>query len=96
MYAIFNHKGKQYKVSKNDFLKLPKISDLKKNTPKGEFVVIVAPNQQVEVEKPYISIIKNLILKNFSNKDIVDLIKPISTDSKKEIYKIVLSIRQGE
>ena len=31
MYAIFNHKGKQYKASKNDFLKLPKSSDLKKN-----------------------------------------------------------------
>ena len=31
MYAIFNHKGKQYKVSKDDFLKLPKSSDLKKN-----------------------------------------------------------------
>ena len=72
------------------------ISDLKKNTPKGEFVIIVAPNRHVEIEKPYISIIKRLILKNFSNKDIVDLIKSISTDSKKEIYKIVLSIRQGE
>ena len=31
MYAIFNHKGKQYKASKNDFLKLPKSCDLKKN-----------------------------------------------------------------
>ena len=31
MYAIFNHKGKQYKVSKDDVLKLPKSSDLKKN-----------------------------------------------------------------
>ena len=31
MYVIFNHKGKQYKVSKGDFLKLPKSSDLKKN-----------------------------------------------------------------
>ena len=72
------------------------IFDLKKNTPKGEFVIIVAPNRQAEIEKPYISIIKRLILKNFSNKDIVDLIKSISTDSKKEIYKIVLSIRQGE
>ena len=72
------------------------IFDLKKNTPKGEFVIIVAPNRQIEIEKPYISIIKRLILKNFSNKDIVDLIKSISTDSKKEIYKIVLSIRQGE
>ena len=72
------------------------IFDLKKNTPKGEFVIIVAPNRHVKIEKPYISIIKRLILKNFSNKDIVDLIKSISTDSKKEIYKIVLSIRQGE
>ena len=31
MYAVFNHKGKQYKASKNDFLKLPKSCDLKKN-----------------------------------------------------------------
>ena len=31
MYAIFNHKGKQYKVSKDNLLKLPKLSDLKKN-----------------------------------------------------------------
>ena len=72
------------------------IFDLKKNTPKGEFVIIVAPNRHIEIEKPYISIIKQLILKNFSNKDIVDLIKSISTDSKKEIYKSVLSIRQDE
>ena len=72
------------------------IFDLKKNTPKGEFVIIVAPNHHIEIEKPYISIIKRLTLKNFSNKDIVDLIKSISTDSKKEIYKTVLSIRQGE
>ena len=72
------------------------IFDLKKNKPKGEFVIIVAPNRHIEIEKPYISIIKRLILKKFSNKDIVDLIKSISTDSKKEIYKIVLSIRQGE
>ena len=72
------------------------ILDLKTNVTKGEFVIIVAPNQHIETEKPYISIIKSLILKNFSNKDIVDLIKLISSDSKKEIYKIVLSIRQDE
>ena len=70
--------------------------NLRKNAPKGEFVVIIAPNVRVKLEKPYISIIKSLILKNFSNKDIVDLVKSISSDSKKEIYKIVLSIRQGE
>ena len=72
------------------------IFNLRMNAPKGEFVVIIAPNERVKLEKPYISIIKRLILKNFSNKDIVDLIKDISTDSKKEIYKIVLSIRQDE
>ena len=31
MYVIFDHKGKQYKVSKGDILKLPRSSDLKKN-----------------------------------------------------------------
>ena len=72
------------------------ILDLKSKPPKGEFVIIVAINQHIEKEKPYISIIKSLILKNLSNKDIVDLIKLISSDSKKEIYKTVLSIRQDE
>ena len=72
------------------------IIDLISNSPKGEFVVIVAPYQHLESEKPYISMIKSLIHKNFSNKDIVDLIKLISSDPKKEIYKIVLSIRQDE
>ena len=72
------------------------ILDLKSKPPKGEFVVIVATNEHIEKEKPYISTIKSLILKNLSNKDIVDLIKSISSDSKKEIYKTVLSIRQDE
>ncbi len=30
MYAIFEHKDKQYKVTKGDVIKLPKVSDLKK------------------------------------------------------------------
>ena len=30
MYVIFEHKDKQYKVSKDDVIKLPKQSDLKK------------------------------------------------------------------
>ena len=70
------------------------IFDLKKNTPKGEFVIIVAPIGRNR-KTIYINH-KEVDPKNFSNKDIVDLIKSISTDSKKEIYKIVLSIRQGE
>ena len=70
------------------------IMDFEKNQPKGEFVVIVAPKQQISLDNNYQRVIEELIIKNFSNKDIVDLIKLISTDSKKEIYKNVLSIRQ--
>ena len=70
------------------------ISHFKKDKPKGEFVIIVAPREQIQFDKHYHRLIKELIIKNFSNKDIVNLIKLISTDSKKEIYKSVLSIRQ--
>ena len=70
------------------------ILDFEKKEPKGEFVVIVSPKQQMPLGSNYQRLIKELIIKNFSNKDIVDLIKLISTDSKKEIYKNVLSIRQ--
>ena len=31
MIAIFENRGKQYKATVGDFLKLPKISELKKN-----------------------------------------------------------------
>ena len=95
MVGLFREMTKIYETITHKSVK-EHISDFKTKIPKGEYVVIVAPNRHVELEKPYISIIKRLILKNFSNKDIVDLIKPISVDSKKEIYKIVLSIRQGE
>ena len=30
MYAIFEHKDKQYKVTKGDVIKIPKQADLKK------------------------------------------------------------------
>ena len=95
MVGLFREMTKIYETITHKSV-VEHIDELKKNTPKGEFVVIIAPNRHIEIEKPYISIIKRLILKNFSNRDIVDLIKPISIDSKKEIYKIVLSIRQNE
>ena len=95
MVGLFREMTKIYETVTHKRV-IEHIFDLKKNTPKGEFVVIVAPNHRAVPEKPYISIIKRLILENFSNKDIIELIKPISTDSKKEIYKTVLSIRQGE
>ena len=41
------------------------ILDLKTNVTKGEFVIIVAPNQHIETEKPYISIIKEFDPKKF-------------------------------
>ena len=64
------------------------------NQPKGEFVVIISPkNMNTVSEKDYLSTIEQLIDKNFSNKDIVEIVNIISRDSKKEIYKNVLSIR---
>ena len=85
--------NKIFKLSSGDIEAVKNVNLVIK---KGEFVIIIEPKQDTLIEKSYTTAIKNLILKEYSNKDIVDLIKPISTDSKKEIYKIVLSIRQGE
>ena len=66
------------------------------NPPKGEFVIIISPKSSYNTsETDYLKIIEGLIKKRFSNKDIVEIIKLISSDSKKEIYKNVLSIRHG-
>ena len=35
MYAIFEHKDKQYKVTKGDVIKIPKQADLKKGDNKN-------------------------------------------------------------
>ena len=64
--------------------------------PKGEFVIIISPKSSYNTsEADYLKIIERLINKRFSNKDIVEIIKLISSDSKKEIYKNVLSIRHN-
>ena len=56
MYVIFNHKGKQYKVSKNDFLKLPKLSDLKKNDTLTleDITLIKTENNDITIGTPII------------------------------------------
>ena len=56
MYAIFNHKWKQYKVSKNDFLKLPKLSDLKKNDTLTleDITLIKTENNDITIGTPII------------------------------------------
>ena len=64
------------------------------NAPKGEFVIIIGPGKNIESTNHYHEAITTLISKKLSNKDIVEVIKLFSTDSKKEIYKNVLSIRQ--
>jgi 16S rRNA (cytidine1402-2'-O)-methyltransferase len=64
--------------------------------PKGEFVLIVSPKSISKTsKKDYSIIIEQLIKKKFTNKDIVEFINIISSDSKKEIYKNVLSIRHS-
>ncbi len=60
MYAIFNHKGKQYKVSKNDFLKLPKLSDLKKNDTLTleDIILLKTDNDNISIGTPIIKDVK--------------------------------------
>ena len=60
MYAIFNHKGKQYKVSKNDFLKLPKISDLKKNDTLTleDIILLKTENDNISIGTPILKDVK--------------------------------------
>jgi len=66
------------------------------NKPKGEFVLIISPkaisNKQT---MDYLDIVENLISKKFTNKDIVEIINLFSSESKKEIYKNVLTIRHN-
>ncbi len=66
------------------------------NQPKGEFVLIISPKVDFnDSDDDYLPIIKNLILKKLTNKDIVEVINLLSKESKKEIYKNVLSIRHN-
>ena len=66
------------------------------NPPKGEFVIIISAKSTFKTsDTEYLKIIEQLIKKKFTNKDIVEVINLISSDSKKEIYKNVLSIRHS-
>ncbi len=70
------------------------ISFYEKNQPKGEFVLIISSKSISSHPKERLyEIIEDLISKKYTNKDIVEIIKLFSSESKKEIYKIVLSIR---
>ena len=66
------------------------------NKPKGEFVLIISPRDTSDNQKiDYLDIVEKLILKKFTNKDIVEIINLFSGESKKEIYKNVLTIRHN-
>ena len=66
------------------------------NPPKGEFVIIISAKSSFKTsDKDYLLVIEQLIKKKFTNKDIVAIVNLISSDSKKEIYKNVLSIRHS-
>ena len=60
MYAIFNHKGKQYKVSKDNLLKLPKLSDLKKNDTLTleDIILLKTENDNITIGTPTIKGVK--------------------------------------
>ena len=60
MYAIFNHKGKQYKVSKDNLLKLPKLSDLKKKDTitLEDITLLKTDNGDITIATPIIEDVK--------------------------------------
>ena len=93
--GIFRELTKVYETIMHD-----SVSNLIKHfndiPPKGEFVLIVSSKSISKAsKKDYFTVIEQLIKKKFTNKDIVEIINIISSDSKKEIYKNVLSIRHS-
>ena len=93
--GIFRELTKVYETIMHD-----SVSNLIKHfndiPPKGEFVLIVSSKSISKTsKKDYFTVIEQLIKKKFTNKDIVEIINIISSDSKKEIYKNVLSIRHS-
>ena len=93
--GIFRELTKVYETIMHD-----SVSNLIKHfndiPPKGEFVLIVSSKSISKTsKKDYFIVVEHLIKKKFTNKDIVEIINIISGDSKKEIYKNVLSIRHS-
>ena len=93
--GIFRELTKVYETIMHD-----SVSNLIKHfndiPPKGEFVLIVSSKSISKTsKKDDFIVIEQLIKKKFTNKDIVEIINIISSDSKKEIYKNVLSIRHS-
>ncbi len=75
MYAIIEHKGKQYKVSKGDILKLPRSSDVKKNDVMtfDNILILKNENNQVIVGSPKIigAAVKAKVIEQIRDKKII-------------------------
>tara|TARA_Y100000589_G_C26751906_1_gene466108 strand:- start:161 stop:550 length:390 start_codon:yes stop_codon:yes gene_type:complete len=75
MYAIIEHKGKQYKVSKGDILKLPRSSDVKKNDIMtfDNILILKNENNQVIIGSPKVSgvTVKAKVIEQIRDKKII-------------------------
>ena len=78
MTAIFQNRGKQYKANVGDYLKLPKLSDLKKNDPISFEEIIFYKNEKGEsfIGSPFV---KGIVI----NAKVVDQIR----DKKVIVFK---------
>ena len=78
MIAIFQNRGKQYKANVGDYLKLPKLSDLKKNDPISFEEIIFYKNEKGEsfIGSPFV---KGIVI----NAKVVDQIR----DKKVIVFK---------
>ena len=93
--GIFRELTKVYETIIHDNV-INLINHFSDNPPKGEFVIIIQAKSSYKTSNiDYLITIEQLIKKKFTNKDIVEIINLISNDSKKEIYKNVLSIRHS-
>ena len=75
MYVIFEHKDKQYKVSKGDVIKLPKQSDLKKgDSIKFENILFVKNEDgELQVGSPLVNgcIVEAEVIEQIRDKKII-------------------------
>ncbi len=93
--GIFRELTKIYETIMHDSVS-NLIDHFRDNPPKGEFVIIISEKSTYKTsDTDYLIIIEQLIKKKFTNKDIVEIVNLISSDSKKDIYKNVLSIRHS-
>ena len=93
--GIFRELTKIYETIMHDSVS-NLIDHFRDNPPKGEFVIIISAKSTYKTsDTDYLIIIEQLIKKKFTNKDIVEIVNLISSDSKKDIYKNVLSIRHS-